>query len=393
MNTMSANTWSVPEIEIVQQIERRLDGETDDVLATLVRVEGNAYRRPGAKSLLGADGQGVGSITAGCLEDEIIAAASSVRETGCPELVTYDLLEDDEDVWGLGVGCNGMINVMLEPLSETYQPAVDAFTDGRDVAICTVLESGDGHPLSRGSRAYYYPETDQLSTPTGDPATAWQSGDLTRLAARLATEGKASTLDIDHHGEPLSVFVDGVRAPKELVVFGTGHDVTPVTEFGAKAGFRVTVVGFRGALDLEARFPEADRTVTTSPARLDDDIGVGSRTYAVVMTHNFLDDRLTVETLLDASVPYIGLMGPHERFEKMLEAFEADGRTVDETDLETLYTPIGLDLGDGTPHGIAQSIIAEILAVSNDRTPRHLREREGHIHERVDVGSTAEQNG
>ncbi len=381
---MSRNTWSVPEIEIVQHMKRQLESKADDVLATVVRVEGNAYRRPGAKSLLGSDGQGIGSITAGCLEDEILAAAESVRETGRPELVTYNLLEDD-DVWGLGVGCNGIIDLLLEPLSQTYRPAVEAFTDMRDIAVCTVLESADEHALSRGDRTYYYPDTDQLSTSIGDPATAWPVTDLTGPATTLATEGKARTLKIDHDGKTLSVFVDGLPSPSELVVFGTGHDVAPVTEFGTKAGFQVTVVGFRGAVDLEGRFPEADRTVTTSPARLVDDLEFGSRTYAVVMTHNFLDDRLTVKTLLDASVPYIGLMGPHERFEKMLEAFEEDGRTVDETNLETLYTPIGLDLGDGTPYGIAHSIVAEVLAVSNDRMPRHHREREGHIHKRVDV--------
>ena len=129
---MTQSNWSVPETEVVQRIRDRLDADKTDVLATVVNVEGNAYRRPGAKMLLDEGGTGVGSITAGCLEDELVKVGREVRETGRPELVTYDLMEDDEDdVWGMGVGCNGVIEVLLEPLTETYRPAVEAFFDGR----------------------------------------------------------------------------------------------------------------------------------------------------------------------------------------------------------------------------------------------------------------------
>jgi len=165
--------------------------------------------------------------------------------------------------------------------------------------------------------------------------------------------------------------------------------VGPVTELAAKNDFRVTVVGFRGAVDLAERFPAADRTLTTSPGTLTEDVDLGADTHAVVMTHNFVDDRLTVEALLDASVPYIGLMGPRERFDQMLDAFAEEGRTFDGDDLSALFTPVGLDLGGGSPYQIAHSIVAEVLAVANDRTPRHLKTREGPIHDRVDVDADA----
>ena len=395
---MTQNDWSVPETEVVQRVHEQLeaDGDGTDVLATIVAVEGNAYRRPGAKMLLDAEGTGVGAITAGCLEDELLRAAESVRESGRPELVRYDLMDDDDDVWGLGVGCNGIIDVLLEPLSETYRPAVEAFDEGRDVAVCTVLDGGedgdedaesDSATLTRGDRAYYHPDADRFETPEPDAGSIdeWPVEALAEPAADLARRGKAATLEVDHEGRTLELFVDGLAAPPELVVFGTGHDVGPVTELAARNDFRVTVVGFRGGVDLEERFPDADRTVTTSPRSLADDLELGERTYAVVMTHNFVDDRLTVETLLETEVPYVGLMGPRERFEEMLEEFAAEGHSVDEADLETLYTPIGLDLGSGSPYGIAHSIVAEALAVSNDRVPQHLSSREGHIHERIEL--------
>lgn len=378
---MTQSNWSVPETEVVQRIRDRLETDGTDVLATIVDVEGNAYRRPGAKMLLDEGGTGVGSITAGCLEDELLKVGREVRETGRPELVTYDLMEDDEDdVWGMGVGCNGVIEVLLEPLTDTYRPAVEAFFSGRDVAVVTVLD-GDGG-LARGDRAYYHPDSDRLTAPDGSDAAGWPVSALADPAAELAARGKADTVSIDG----TEVFIDGLAAPDELVIFGTGHDVGPVTEFAAKNDFRVTVVGFRGAVDLADRFPAADQVVTTSPPTLADDLDLGDRTYAVVMTHNFVDDRLAVQSLLDAGVPYIGLMGPRERFEEMLEAFEEEDDPLPE-DLSAVYTPVGLDLGGGSPFQIAHSIVAEALAVSNGRTPRHLKTREGPIHDRVDVES------
>ena len=378
---MSQSNWSVPETEVVQRIKARLDADGDDVLATIVDVEGNAYRRPGAKMLLDEAGAGVGSITAGCLEDELLSAAGSVRESGRPELVTYDLMNDDEDVWGLGVGCNGVIEVLLEPLDGTYRPAVEVFDRGDDVAIATVLSpTGD---LERGDRAYYYPGDDSLRLPDGSAAEGWPSS-ITEPAGELAERGRADVLTIEGGGE---IFVDGLAAPPELVVFGSGHDVGPLTELAARNDFRVTVVGFRGAVDLADRFPDAHRTLTTSPGTIGEDLDLDDRTYAVVMTHNFVDDRLTVEQLLDSPAPYVGLMGPHNRFEEMLAEFESEGVTFDSGELDSLYTPIGLDLGGGSPYQIAHSIVAEALAVDNDRSPTHLREREGHIHDRIDMAA------
>jgi xanthine dehydrogenase accessory factor len=387
---MTQSDWSVPETAVVQRIRDRLDADETDVLATIVDVEGNAYRRPGAKMLLDEGGTGVGSITAGCLEDELVAVGEEVRETGRPRLVTYDLMEDDEeDTWGLGVGCNGIIKVLLEPLNRTYRPAVEAFFDGRDVGIVTVLDSG-GTAFEQGDRAYYHPADGALRTPEGDAATEWPSASLSGPAGELADRGSADTVTVDTDDGELTVFIDGLAAPPELVVFGTGHDVGPVTEFAAKNDFRVTVVGFRGAVELEERFPAADRVVTTSPGTVGDDLDLDDSTYAVVMTHNFVDDRLTVEALLDADVPYVGLMGPRDRFEEMLDDFEAEGTSFSEDALSSLYTPVGLDLGGGSPFQIAHSIVAEALAVSNDRTPQHLKSREGAIHDRVDVESDAD---
>lgn len=389
---MSHGDWSVPETEVMRRIRERLGSDGSDVLATIVDVEGNAYRRPGAKMLVEAGGSGVGTITAGCLADELLSTAETVRERGRPALRTYDLRNDDDDVWGLGAGCNGVVDVLLEPLRETHRPAVEAYHEGRDVAAITVL-SGNGE-LARGDRAYYYPAgaSSNANPPDGGRFEAvdgspnrWSRPALAAPARRLATSGGADAFELDADAGTVRLFVDGIAAPPEVVVFGTGHDVTPVTELAAKNGFRVTVVGFRGAADLGERFPHAERTLTTSPAAVAEELPLDGERYAVVMTHNFVDDRLVVEQCLDASMPYVGLMGPRERFDRMLDAFEDEGRRFTEAELSPLYTPVGLDLGSGSPYGIAHGIVAELLAVHNDRKPQHLRTRTGDIHDRVDV--------
>ena len=375
---MSEQDWSVPETEVLTSIRTLLDGGRDAVVATVVDVEGSAYRRPGAKMLVEEDGEGLGHITAGCLEDEVFELTAEVLAAGEPRIETYDLMEDDDDVWGLGVGCNGIIDILLEPLDESYRPAVEAFEAGERVGVITVL--GGDAPM--GAKAYFRDgsvETESEGFPD------WLAGAIADPAEQLVADGASDAIEVETADGSAEVFVDGIEPTPDLLVFGSGHDVGPLVELGRKNDFRVTVVGFRGAADLEERFPHADEVIATSPAGVADAIETDPSTYAVVMTHNFIDDRLTVEALIDAGVPYVGLMGPHERFEEMLEEFEAEGREFDSKELEAVYTPIGLDLGGATPYGIATSIVGEVLAVHHGREPKHLREREGTIHERVEV--------
>jgi len=375
--TTEGNDWSVPESDVMARLRGALEDGTEAVLATIVRVEGSAYRRPGAKMLLTPDG-GVGSITAGCLEDEVRRLAQQVLEEGRPRVETYDLMEDDDDVWGLGVGCNGVITVLLEPIDASLRPAVAAYDDGQPVGVVTVLD-GD---VPAGARAYYWPGEgidDDGSLPS------WLVAALGDAPADLVERGGSDTVAVETDSGEATVFVDGLTPPPELVVLGTGHDVGPVTELAKANDFRVTVVGFRGASADGSRFPRADRVTSSSPAQVAEAHEFDDRTYAVVMSHNFVDDRLALEALLDTEVPYVGLMGPRERFEEMLEAFEDEGTTLPAADLERVYTPTGLDLGGGTPYNIAHSIVAEALAVHHGRDPKHLSDREGPIHERVEI--------
>jgi xanthine dehydrogenase accessory factor len=393
---MSASNWSVPETEVLAAAREALASGRPAALATIIDVRGSAYRRPGAKMVVPEGGGGIGSITAGCLEDEVRSLAGEVLTEGTPRVETFDLMGDD-DVWGLGVGCNGVIDILLEPLTEDYQSVLSAFESGTDIAVCTVLES-DADEIQRGDRIHY---AEEEFTEMSGAWPDWLVNATREPAETLASRGTAETVTVENsasenredsetESERTTVFIDGIATPPELFVFGTGHDVGPVCELAKNTDFRVTVVGFRGASATEDRFPAADRILSTSPGRIREDLTFDENTYAVVMTHNFIDDRLTIDAILKTPVSYVGLMGPRERFEEMQEDFSDEDRTFSAEELQKLYTPAGLDLGGDTPYQIAHSIVSELLVVKNGRTPRHLEAREGPIHERVELSLEAD---
>lgn len=381
---MTVGGWSAPKTDVIASLGKTLDTE-EAVLATVVAVEGSAYRRPGAKMVIGGD-SGVGAVTAGCLEEEVVALADQVLDDGRPHVERFDLTDGD-DVWGLGVGCNGVIDVLLEPLDESYRPVVEAYESGEDTVVLTVLDGDDTH-VERGDRTVVFPaEHDGSGLSLENPS--WPDQLLAALddpTNRLAAVDSSDTVSVRYAGSVVDVFVDSVTAPPELVVFGSGRDIAPVARSASRVGFQVTVVTFRGGAATEDRYPAADRVVATSPADLRDVVSFDTDTYAVLMTHNFVDDRIALTELLDTPTEYVGLLGPRKRFEELRAALADDGRHLTEDELDRVYTPVGLDLGGDTPFHVAQSIVAELTAVHHGRSPKHLTDRAGPIHARSPVG-------
>jgi xanthine dehydrogenase accessory factor len=191
---------------------------------------------------------------------------------------------------------------------------------------------------------------------------------------------------VDTDDGTVTLFVDWLAPAPELLLFGNQNDVHPVARVGREAGFRVVVASARGGRSDPDQFPDAHEVRATRPMDLDDVVDLPERTYAVVMSHNMLEDRLAVAALLDTPVPYIGLMGPRERFEELRDALAAEeDRELTAGELDRIATPVGLDVGGGEPIQIAISIVAEALAVHNGRDGGRLKEREGPIHARPQV--------
>ncbi|TYL36986.1 cytochrome oxidase I [Natronococcus pandeyae] len=376
-DTEIADPWAVTSLEIFERLEETIAGEADHAVATVVDVDGSAYRRPGAKMLLGDDGSTFGGITAGCLEGPLQTIARDVIADQSPSVVTFDLT-DDEDGWGLGLGCEGIVDVLVEPADDAWRDPVDAYAEGDPVALVTVVDGTESIPP--GSRAVV--DGDGTATESDSrPAIPDQILEQVRDDAReRAADGRWTQRTVSIGEEELTLFVDGIEPADRLLIFGGQPDVRPVTRLARDVGFEVTVATARGGQAEESAFPRADRVVSTHPTELGE--LVDERTYVVVMSHNFLDDGLALESLLESDVPFIGLMGPRERFERLRDDLADEGISLSAADRKRIASPVGLDLGGGEPIEIALSIVSEALAVSNGREGGRLRDRKGPIHAR-----------
>lgn len=383
--------WSVTDRDLHDALRSLRAADATAAVATVVGVEGSAYRRPGAKLVAPAGDDALGAITAGCLEGPVADLAADARETGRATVETFDLMDDDE--WGLGLGCNGVIDVLVEPLDDSFDPLLAALADDEPATVLTVVDSDDdGVPV--GARAVVTVDGVRAGdgpgngVETGDDRAALPADALAELrdaAANARDGGSSATLTVEREAGDLRVFVDGVEPAPDLLLFGAQNDVHAVARFGAEAGFRVTVASPRGARANSESFPHAHRVVATHPDEVVDAVDDDVRTYAVLLSHNLVDDRLALECLLDETdVPYVGLMGPRKRFEDLRENAREDGRTFSQADLDRVSTPVGLDLGDGSPTGIALSVVSEVVAEANGASGGRLSEQSGPIHARTD---------
>lgn len=373
-----ADPWAATRLDLFERIERTLDGDAHDELAvaTVVGVDGSAYRRPGAKMVLDDDGSTYGAVTAGCLEGPLQDVARDVLADGSPTVVTFDLTDDDG--WGLGLGCEGIVDVLVEPLDPSWREPVDAFGRGEPVTFVTAVDGTDEVPV--GSRAIVHADGSTTRPENGPALPAPLLDRVASDARELAADGGAERRSVRTDADTVELFVDGIEPATRLVIFGGQPDVRPVTRLARDVGLDVTVATARGGQADADAFPRAGRVVATHPTDLGD--LVDERTYVVIMSHNLLDDRLALESLLETSVPYVGVMGPRERFERLCEQLREDGVELTAADTERIATPVGLDLGGGEPVQIAMSIVAEVLAASNGRTGGRLCDRAGPIHDR-----------
>jgi len=364
--------WDESVSALYERMGTMVEAGDDGVLVTIADVAGNAYRRPGAKMLVSATGDKTGSVTAGCLEDSIQRLCENVIETRTPLVEIVDVTNDD-GVWGLGVGCNGIVTLLLEPITAAHRPLVEAYTSRTPIAAVTVLPDKG---YQEWHRLYVRPDTEWSPS-----QPEWLQRSLNGRAIEFAHKGKASLQTLEGPDRAVDVFVDGVSPPPTLVIVGSGTDVRPLIQIANGAGFRTVVVGFRGGKATTERYLAADEVIPASPRELSTVVDIDENTYVCVMTHNFVDDSLAVAELEGTPTPYIGVMGPASRFEKIKKHLRTDqpSRNIQ---LDSIYTPVGLDLGGGEPYQIALSIVAEVLAVHNGRTVSHLRNRDGHIHDR-----------
>ncbi|MEP6808192.1 MAG: XdhC/CoxI family protein, partial [Chloroflexota bacterium] len=282
-------------------------------------------------------GEPIGNISGGCLEGDVARIGREVIASGGSRIVPFDLNADDDAVWGYGLGCNGSIELLVEPTAGAIETAA-ALRSAGGACLVTVLSGPD------------------VGT------------------HRLQADSDAITHVAEVNGERL--FVERMLPPLRLIVCGAGHDAIPLVRQAVELGWRVVVADVRRALLTHERFPGATDFSAVDPAEAADSLKPEERTAAVLMSHNYLRDIAYLRSFLDEPLAYLGVLGPRGRTEQMLAEISAPERAI-----ARLHAPAGLDIGADGPEEVAHSIIAEILAVTRGREGGSLRHRRAPIHQ------------
>lgn len=340
---------------LVRFFEERRDRRDSLVLVTIFETSGSTYSKAGTHMLVDGEGDFQGMLSGGCLEGDLALRASEVIDSGTPQAVTYDLAQDDE-LWGLGVGCDGVMQVFLQALTdangyEPFQAIATAMQGDRQARLAIVIESG--HPDAPPGAAAIG-EGDRVR---GLGLADGPAGRLLQDVQRPAYE--QVTLD-DH---PVSVLLAAIHPPPRLLVLGAGPDAEPVVRFAAELGWRCTVVDHRDAYVESGSFDVAEKVICLPAGEVAAALDLSQYHAAVIMSHHLASDRAYLEQLATTDMLYVGLLGPAARRDRLLSELGDSGRSLS----NRLHGPAGIDIGGRGPAAIALSIVAEAQGVLQGR--------------------------
>lgn len=327
------------------------DSDGREMLATIIRVEGSAYRKEGAMMLLTGDRKRYGLLSGGCLEDDLAERAEQVWEEGVAQTVVYDLSAEDDLSWGQGVGCDGTIHVLVEPLN------------GELTHHLRRLQ----HELNEGTTLLHVKKlsehgsvTDYLFYAGNNRWFGSWNGPLPDHLDRLYSEHRKAGLKQEKQPSD-RLFIQTFEPKPRLIIFGAGPDVKPLVRFAAGAGFHVVVTDWRPALCSGVHFPEANELIVGFPDTVAAEYKFTKRDSVIVMTHHFQKDRQIFDALRFKQLQYFGILGPKARAGRL-----AGGAVPD-----WLHSPVGLPIGAEGPEEIAISILADVIKSARLRRDNH----------------------
>jgi len=339
-------------------------------VATVVRVAGSSYRKTGARMMITQGGQRVGTVSGGCLEAEVSRKIWWLTEQG-PVIRDYHTSYDDDSKPSYGLGCDGVVTLLLErvypanplpnPLFEAMRKSVENRSPS---AIVTVIST---HNPGAAVGARLIVGEDGKVSYAGAIDENLRQRTLSIAANVLATRLSAS-ISTTFQGAEIELFAEYLAPPPALFLFGAGDDAQPVACLADTMGWEVSVADGRSHLATKARFPGAQRVATLD---LDDPagaLGIGPGDAAVVLTHSYLQDVAILRALLPLDLGYLGVLGPRRRTERILAEVAPELGMTPEDAMRRLRSPVGLDLGSGSPEVIALSIVSEIQSVLTQRS-------------------------
>ena len=322
-------------------------------LGVLVRTAGSTYRKPGALILIAADGAYAGLISGGCLEGDLREHARAVIASGAATNVRYDLRTADDLLWGLGLGCEGAMQILLMQVGPAngWQPIAHlaaALAAHHRTAVGVLVESEDAE-----MRAGKVVLPNEAATSAPVPALLAAPA-VQELLHRAATSGEPGWLE-----QPSwKLFALPLSLPPRILLLGAGPDALPIVDFAVRLGWKVTLVDHRAAHAVPGHFPGAERVVLARPETLTRAIDLAGFAAAVVMSHHLPSDLAYLRVLAAGAIPYVGLLGPAARRARLLGDLGSDARGLH----GRLHAPVGLPLGGRSPESIALAIVAQLHA-------------------------------
>ncbi len=315
--------------------ERNRESHQPLVLCTVIRTAGSTYAKPGAQMLIAPDGEYAGLLSGGCLEGDLREHARGVAATGEARIVSYDMRSDNDQLFGLGAGCEGAMDILLARVcaAEQWWPLTH-------LAGCAASGTACELSLVIASRNSSYP----LGMTLGPGAAAVPPG--------------------------VELFVHTIPPAPRLLLAGGGPDARPVATLAAFLGWNVTVVDHRPSYLDPKLFPPGARLVETRAAEFRDAVDADGFAAAVVMSHHLESDLHYLSGLARSAVPYVGLLGPAARREKLLSDLGKEAARL----RPRLRAPVGLDIGGRSPESIALSIVGEVHAALAGRGGRPFSE-------------------
>ena len=367
--------------DIIKAFDEAQELGKQTALATVVHVEGSSYRRPGARMLIEEDGRLTGAISGGCLEGDALRKALLVMTEKKSKLVTYDTMDDDDAKFGVGLGCNGIIQVLIEPIDSANPnnpiQYLKSLNEKRQKSVLVTLFSLLDKKDPQYGTCLLLKEDENLIDHTPVLKNV-----LMADASDALTNQTSSFKNYISENQNLTAFIEVIEPPVSVIIIGAGNDVMPLVNMADILGWETTVIDGRANYAKKERFVSACQVLVSKPEHVLEQIVVDERTVFLLMTHNYNYDMAMLRQLLQKSISYIGMLGPKKKRERMLNELKDEGLTFTEQQLSILHSPVGLDIGAETSEEIALSILAEIKALFAGRDVQSLRTIKEVIHPR-----------
>jgi len=337
--------------------EWRREGRTL-VLATVYETEGSTYSKTGHRILIADNGDYQGLVSGGCLEGDLAEHAKRVITTGRSQAITYDMRDETDEIWGLGIGCNGLIRVLLQRLlpDEQYEPfgTLASHMMATEKTVCATVIESDNVVLSQGAT---FIDSGQKRKSWGIP-DEFESLFRNLCASAIHVDGPGLR-QLEVAASRITVLYTVVRPLPRILVLGAGLDAQPLAEMAARIGWLVTVADHRSAYLQRGGFTDVQSCVHLKPEKLSETLELSQFSAVIVMSHHLTTDRNYLQQLADSDIRYVGVLGPRTRRERLLSDLGEKGNLL----RTRLRGPVGLDIGADSPESIALSILAEIHGV------------------------------